>query len=446
MKVEKKELSKTQIELNVELSVEEFKSYIIKGAEEISKSVKIDGFRNGKAPLEVVIQKVGEMNVLDHSARIVINKTLEKVIKENTDKQLLGNPSIDITMLSPGNPLKYKIIASFLPNVELGKYKDNNIEAEIVKVTDKEIKKTINTLREQMVSETLVDRKAKKDDKVIVDIDMFVDKVPLEGGQSKDTSVLLGKDYLVKGFDDNIVDSKKGDELNFDLKYPKDYPQVNFAGKNINFKVKVKDVYERKLPAIDGEFMKKFGVKNEKELNDVVRKDIKKEKEYKANQETEGKVIKKIVENSKFDEIPDILITEETKKMMTELEQNITSQGGKFDDYLSSIKKSKEEMEKELLPNAITRVKSALVIREIGIKEGLSVTEEEINQKVEELLNQYKGYEKVEEKIKEPGYRSYLHNMLLNNKIVQKLKDWNIKDVGKRVKKVKSNNSSENKK
>ncbi len=446
MKVEKKELSKTQIELNVELSVEEFKSYIIKGAEEISKSVKIDGFRNGKAPLEVVIQKVGEMNVLDHSARIVINKTLEKVIKENTDKQLLGNPSIDITMLSPGNPLKYKIIASFLPNVELGKYKDNNIEAEIVKVTDKEIKKTINTLREQMVSETLVDRKAKKDDKVIVDIDMFVDKVPLEGGQSKDTSVLLGKDYLVKGFDDNIVDSKKGDELNFDLKYPKDYPQVNFAGKNINFKVKVKDVYERKLPAIDGEFMKKFGVKNEKELNDVVRKDIEKEKEYKANQETEGKVIKKIVENSKFDEIPDILITEETKKMMTELEQNITSQGGKFDDYLSSIKKSKEEMEKELLPNAITRVKSALVIREIGIKEGLSVTEEEINQKVEELLNQYKGYEKVEEKIKEPGYRSYLHNMLLNNKIVQKLKDWNIKDVGKRVKKVKSNNSSENKK
>ncbi len=446
MKVEKKELSKTQIELNVELSVEEFKSYIIKGAEEISKSVKIDGFRNGKAPLEVVIQKVGEMNVLDHSARMVINKTLEKVIKENTDKQLLGNPSIDITMLSPGNPLKYKIIASFLPNVELGKYKDNNIEAEIVKVTDKEIKKTINTLREQMVSETLVDRKAKKDDKVIVDIDMFVDKVPLEGGQSKDTSVLLGKDYLVKGFDDNIVDSKKGDELNFDLKYPKDYPQVNFAGKNINFKVKVKDVYERKLPAIDEEFMKKFGVKNEKELNDVVRKDIEKEKEYKANQETEGKVIKKIVENSKFDEIPDILITEETKKMMTELEQNITSQGGKFDDYLSSIKKSKEEMEKELLPNAITRVKSALVIREIGIKEGLSVTEEEINQKVEELLNQYKGYEKVEEKIKEPGYRSYLHNMLLNNKIVQKLKDWNIKDVGKRVKKVKSNNSSENKK
>jgi len=404
MQVEKKDLEKSQVELDVELSLEEFKPYIEQGVKEVSKEVKIDGFRDGHAPADIVMKKVGEMNVLDRSARIAINKTLEKIVKDNVEKQVIGNPKVDVTMLAPGSPLKYKVIFAYLPTVKLGKYKGNKIKSEKVEIKDAEIEKTIDALKEQMISEALVDRKCNKNDKVVMDIEMFVDKVPMEGGQSKGTSVLLGKEYLVEGFDKNIIGAKKGDELNFTIKFPKKHHDAKFADKDVEFKIKVNDVYERKLPEMNEDFFKKFGVKDEKGLKTVIKADI--------------------------GELPDILIKEETKKMMSEIEQDITSKGGKLNDYLSSLKKSREEFENDLFPNAEARVKSALVMREIGIKEKIDVSEKEIDDKVDELLNQYKGYQKVEERVKEPGYRTYLHNLLVNNKIMQSLRDWNLVSSG----------------
>jgi len=103
----------------------------------------------------------------------------------------------------------------------------------------------------------------------------------------------------------------------------------------------------------------------------------------------------------------------------------VTSRGAKFSDYLSSLNKTRDQLTLDLLPNAIKRVKSALAIRQIAILEKLSVDEKEIDKKIEELLKQYKGYEKVEKRIKEPNYRMYLHNSLINNKVVDKLKEWN---------------------
>lgn len=426
MKVEKKDLEKSQVELNIELSLDEFKPYIEKGVKEVSKGMKIDGFRDGNAPADMVMKKAGEMNVLDHSARIAINKTLESAVKENLKKQVIGNPKVDVTMLAPGSPLKYKVIFAYLPDVKLGEYKGNKIKAEKLDVKDSDVNKTIEALKEQMITETLVDRKCSDNDKVVLDIEMFVDNVPMEGGQSKGTSVLLGKEYLVKGFDKNIIGAKKGDELNFTIKFPEKHHDTKFANKDVEFKIKVNDVYERKLPEMDESFFKKFGVSDEKALKNVIMVDMKAEKGREAEQKTDSKIIEKIVKISEVDELPDLLINEETKKMMSEIEQDITGKGGKLEDYLSSLKKSREEFEKDLLPSAISRVRSALVMREIGIKEKIDASEKEIDDKVAELLKQYKGYQKVEDRINEPGYRTYLHNILVNNKIMQSLRDWNI--------------------
>ena len=119
MKVEKKDLERSEVELNIELSLEEFKPYIKEGAKKVSQEVKIDGFRSGAVPFDVLKQKVGEMSILEESARIAINKTLPEAIEKNVEGQPVGNPKVDITKLAPDNPLSYKVVVALLPEVKL---------------------------------------------------------------------------------------------------------------------------------------------------------------------------------------------------------------------------------------------------------------------------------------------------------------------------------------
>jgi len=426
MKVIKKDLGKSQIELLVELSLEEFKPYIEKGAKEVSKETKIEGFRPGNVPYDVLKQKVGEMTILEQGVRLAINKTIDQVIEENVKEQPIGQPEITITKITPDNPIEYKITLSILPEITLGKYKDLKVKKEEVKIEKEEIEKTLTQLLEMRVKEVISDKEAKNVDKVLVNLAMFLDKVPVEGGQSQDTAIILGKGYVVPGFDKQLVGAKKGDKKEFSLPFPKDHFQKNLAGKLVDFKVEVKEVYEREVPKADDEFAKSLGTKNLDELKDNLKKNVEKEKKQAAEQKEELKIIEKTLETTKFTDIPEVLITNESQAMMSELEQNITSQGGKIEDYLSSMKKTREQLILDLMPNAIKRVKSALLIREIAKAEKIQISTEEIDKKQNELLEQYKGYEKVLARVKEPGYKAYLANTLINTKVIKKLKEWNL--------------------
>lgn len=426
MQVTKKTLEKSQIELTVELTVEEFKPYIEKGVKKISEEMKIEGFRPGKAPFEIVKQKVGEITILEESARIAINKTIEIAMKENTDEQIVGQPQVDIIKLAPGNPLEYKVTFSVLPDVKLGDYKDFKIKKEKATTTDDETDKIINDLRDSRAKEILADREIKEGDKVIADIEMFLDNVPIEGGQGKGAVIIVGKDYIIPGFDKKIINAKKEESKEFSLPYPKDYHQANIAGKMVEFRVKIKEIYERQLPEINDELAKNFGLKNIEEMKKNIKESLEQEKIQKAEQEAELKIFDKILEKTKFEDIPEILIDHEAKTMMAELEQTITSRGGKFSDYLTSINKTNEQLILDLLPSAIKRVKTALIVKQIASEEKIKVSEKEIDEKIEELLKQYKGYEKVEARVKEPAYRGYLENSLTNKKVLEKLMEWNL--------------------
>jgi len=426
MQITKKPLAKSQIELTVELTVEEFKPYIEKGVKKLSEEMKIEGFRPGKAPFEVVKQKVGEITILEESARIAINKTVEGALKENTDEQIVGQPQVDIIKLAPGNPLEYKITFSVLPEVKLGNYKDFKIKKEKAETTDEETNKIIDDLREARAKEVITDREIKEGDKAIVDIEVFLDNVPIEGGQGKGTAVIIGKDYLIPGFDKKLIGAKKDEAREFSLPYPKDHHQANLAGKMVQFRVKTKEIYERQVPEINDELAKNFGLKNVEEMKKNIKESLEQEKNQKAEQEAEIKIFDKILEKTKFGDIPEVLIDHEAKTMIAELEQTIVSRGGKFSDYLASINKTNEQLTLDLLPNAVKRVKTALIVRQIALEEKIKVSEKEIDEKIEELLKQYKGYAKVEERVKEPAYRGYLENSLTNKKILDKLKEWNL--------------------
>lgn len=431
MNVQKKQLEKSQVELMVEISVDEMKPYIKLGAEKVSREIKIDGFRPGKVPYDVLKAKIGEQTILEEAARVAINKTIDKAINENMEEnQSVGQPQVNITKLAPENPLEYKIVLAVLPEIKLGDYKNLKVETghgASQEVKDEELNKTLEYLRESGVKEKIVDREANEGDKILVDMEMFLDKVPIEGGQGKGVAVIVGKDYVVPGFDKNLIGIKKGEIKDFSLPYPADHHMTNLAGKIVEHRVKINEVYERELPELNDEFAVKFGLKSLEELKSNIKKNLESEKKQKAEQKQEIEILEKIVKNSKFGDIPELLVNDEAHTMLHELEHSVQTQGGKFEDYLGSIKKTKEQLTLDLLPDAVKRVKTALAIREIAEVEKIKVNEIEITKKIGELLNQYKGYKKVEARVKEPGYRVYLENTLVNKKVIEKLREWNVK-------------------
>jgi trigger factor len=430
MQVSKKDLGKAQIELIVELSVEEMAPYIEKGAQKVSEEVKIEGFRPGKVPFDILKQKIGEMTILEEAANIAVRKTIDEAIEKNTmERQAIGQPEVSITKLAPNNPFEYKVVLSILPTVALGKYKDLNIKIEEAKLEKGELDKAIAELREMRAQEKITDRAAEIGDKAVVDIKMFLNKVPVEDGEHKELAVMLGKDYLVPGFDKKIVGMKKGEERKFELPYPDNHHMKNLAGKMVEFEVIAKEIYSRELPELNDEFATFFRMKDLAELKKNLEESILHERKHKVDSKNEAEMVTKIIDDTKFGDLPEVMVQSELKNMLAELEQSVVRQGGKFEDYLEHLKKDRASLMFEMSPNAIKRVKSALVIREIAVIEKIAATEHEVMDKIEDLKKEYVNNKEVLKMFQEHGYVHYLQNVLTNEKVITKLKEWNYAPV-----------------
>ncbi|MDP2709200.1 MAG: trigger factor [bacterium] len=426
MNISKKDLGKSQIELTVELSAEEFGPYVSRGAVKVSEQVKIEGFRPGKAPYEILKAKIGEMTILEEAARIAIDKTLDKVIKENISGQMVGQPQVNITKLAPGNPMEYKLILTMLPDITLGDYKGLKIKEAAAEVKAEAAEKLINELRQMRANETISESPAKEGDRVIADIKIFLDNVPVEGGQGKGAGFIIGQDYLLPGFDKQIIGAKKNETREFKLPYPAGYHDKNLAGKMAEFKVIIKEVYQRVLPEVDERFAQSFGLKSPEELRSNIKKSLTAEKQAEEARKSEAAMLDKIIASSKFGEIPESLIKHEGEVMMSELEYNVKQQGGKFEDYLTHLKKTREQLALEMMPDAVKRVKVSLIIREVAEREKIKVSDEEIHKVIEDIAKQYKGDKTVEERVRGHAYHDYVENNLTGKKTMEKLREWNV--------------------
>lgn len=432
MQSTKKDLGKSQAELNVSLEFKEFQPYIEEGAKHVSEHVKIEGFRPGKVPYEILKQKVGEISILEEAAHIAIRKTIDDVFaKELAGRQPIGQPKIEIIKLAPENPLEYKVIVSLLPTVALGEYKGLNIVKEKPEVSAEDIDKTIKEILEMRAKESLSSEPAKDGDKLVLNVSLSLDKVPVEGGQAQDVTVVLGKEYMVPGFDAQMKGIKQGEKREFKLLYPETHHQANLAGKMVEFAVTATSVYSRELPALDDELAKEMHFKNIDDLKSAIEKNILADRERQADIKAELKMLETIADKAKFEDIPEDLLEREADNMMAELERNVVSQGGNFDDYLGHLKKNKAELRLELLPNAVKRIKTALIIREVGIIEKVEVSKKAIEEKLEALKKMYSQNPEAMKQLGSHEYFHHLENMMFNDQVVAQLKSWNYADSGK---------------
>lgn len=423
MNVKKETLEKSQIKLTVELSADEFLPYVEKAARRIAEQVEIPGFRKGQAPTEMVRQKVGDMALHQEAAQLAVEKTLSEAI-EKEKLQTVGQPAIGIEKLAPGNAFVYTASVPLLPEVKLGDIKKLGVKPEEIKVTAEEIEKVIHNVLRMRAKEQLVDRAAKMGDKVELDFDVYLDSIPVDGGTGKKYPLVLGEKTMIPGFEEQVVGLKAGETKEFKLSFPKDYHQKMLAGKETEFKVKVLAVYEVVLPEVTDEFAKTLGdFKTAADMKAAVEKNLKEEKEQQADGKFEREMLEALIGVSKFGDIPEVMLTQETKVMMTELEQNVQRQGLDFTEYLLHLKKDRKQLMLDLTPDAAKRIKSALLIRELAKQEKIEPTEEELKAEMDQLRHAYEGNQAVLRQLESAAYREYLGNVVRNRKTIHWLKD-----------------------
>ena len=429
MSVIKNNISASRVELLVTVSAEDMVRYAQQAAAQLSEKNKIEGFRPGKAPFEVIKNRLGDMAIAEEASQIAVSKTIDSAIKENIGEEWIGQPEITITKLVPNGDFEYKALVTLIPEVKLGKYKDLKLKKDKLEVTDEEIMKVVDHLREGRVKEVVVERGAELTDKVVLDVNMFLDKVPVDGGQGKDVVVIIGKDYFVPGFDEHLMGLKRGDEKSFSVHYPADHHLKNLANQQVDFTVTIKDVFARELPKLNEEFISAFGLKNEAELKKNIQHSLEHEKKHELDNKLERELLEKIINNSEIAELPEVLIDNEKEIMLRELEYNVNSSGGKFADYLTSINKTPELLKTEFLPQATERVKASLILRSIIKVEEIKISDQAIDKEVASLKEQYAHDAKALETISSLYYRRHVESSLLNRESLAKLFAWNIIDV-----------------
>jgi len=430
MNITKKELSKFQIELTIEVPEAELQPYLVKAAEDISKETEVPGFRPGKAPYDIIKGRVGEMAIWQRSLDNVIAKTLfEALNKEMPNAEIVSQPQVDIEKMAPGNPLVYKAIVTLLPEITLGDYSKIEVKKKEVKVDPKEIDRTLEYLRNSYAKEEIKLSKLETGDKAEVSFQVFVDSVPIEGGQAEKHPLIIGENRFIPGFEEQLIGLSKNEKKEFELRFPENYHQKNLAGKLAKFKVEVKETFKRTLPELNDDFAKTLGgYKNLAEVRAGVEKNIKDEETRKATERDELEMLDKLIEQTTFSDIPETLVHAEAHRMVGELRVSIEQQGLNFEDYLTHLKKSEEDLVHGFDADAKKRVQTALIIKEIAKREKIEVSDKEIKEEIDRISKFYAENTEAQENIQSPAYKNYLQNILANRKVISWLKEKIIKN------------------
>ncbi len=427
MQIKKDRLSPSTLKLTVTLEPAEYQKHLERAARELSRDLKIKGFRPGLAPYHVIKQHLGEQEILNHAAERIIAHSYAEIVKKN-NYNTLGAPKIKIIKMAPGNPFTYEAEIYLTPQVKLPDLSQIKIKAKKTQIEDKEINHLLEHLAKSRAKEMAVDRPAQNKDLVKLDYNISIDNVPQEDGQQKNFEVYLGEKHMVPGFEEQITGLKAGQTKKFTVKFPDDYFQKNFAGKNCQFDVKINQVLQLDIPKIDDAFAQSLGnFKNLDELKKQITDNLKQEKQQQADKELEQEIFEQLIKKSTIGELPAPAIDHEVETIFKELEADLAQRGLAMETWLKNMNKTAEQLKKDLRPQAEKRLKSALIIKAVAEQEKLQATPEEIQAEVDKLISTYQNDPATVGQIKSESYRNYLGNLITGQKVITWLKEKLVK-------------------
>lgn len=420
MKTNLKKLPKSQIEIEFELDAEEFSKYIDKALDYLKSHVKMDGFRPGQVPKELVEKKVETEDLLMEAGDLAVKASYTKFVNEN-NLEPISDPEVQIKKIARGSEFLFTVKVSVLPEVELPDYKAiaSKVKKQDVAVTKDELEDAINYLQKSRAKFSQVDRASQKKD--VVEIE-YSNKDINNGKEIKDRFI-LGEGGFMKDFEDNVTGMKAGEEKTFTARFPENHPQKDLAGKEGEFKVKMISVQQMELPPLDDEFAKGLGAfENMAALRENIKEGITLEKREAEKQKRRNEIVSNVSQKITFD-LPEKIVEQEEKRLFENFKNQVTKGANvSFEEYLKTTQKTEEEIQASFKLEAEKRIKNFLVLRQIGKAEHVEVSNEEIR---EEMNKVTKNYQKEQiEKIDINQLKEYAKDVIYNEKVFGALESF----------------------
>ncbi|MBR3323625.1 trigger factor [Candidatus Saccharibacteria bacterium] len=424
MKVTSKDLSDTKVEIKVVLDKKDLAEARKKAVARMSKEVKVQGFRKGKAPIEVAEKQMDPNDINANALDIAIRTSVPKAFEE-AKKAPLIIPNVNVTKFVPEETAEYTATADILPEIKLGDYKKLSVKRESPKVTAKEVNDVLDNIAKAYAEKAPVKRQAKLGDEVTIDFEGKKDGVAFDGGAAKDYKLELGSGAFIPGFEDGVVGHESGDRFDIDLTFPKDYHNDDLAGKKATFNVLLKQVTEIKKPEYNDDFAKKCGpFKNMDELKADIKKNLEAQNEYKANEKFKDDLVRKLVEKSKVS-APEVMVKDQLRFIKDDITRNAQAQGMTFEDYLKQTGQSEKDWEKQATEVAELRVKSSLCLQVLARDEKIAADDKDVDAKLAELKEVYKKSPEALKQLKDPNVRQDIKNRMTIDKTLDYLVDLN---------------------
>lgn len=407
-------LSKSKVEVAINIAKEEWENYIKEAYIKNKHNYVIEGFRKGKVPMNLLLNRYGKEYFFEDALDIALDKSYEEVLnKENFE--VVARPEVDIKELSDDG-VKVVITMIVKPEFELGQYKGLTVKKEEIVVTDEEIDAVIN--KELNDRARLIEKEtiAENGDTVMIDYSGRIGETKFEGGTAKNQPLELGSGTFIPGFEEQVVGMAKGETKDITVTFPENYGSTDLAGKEAIFEITVNSIQAKEVPQLDDEFVKDIDdeLNTVEEWKEKIRTNIQIQKETNAEYKVENDLVDAIVNNTEI-EIPDCMVEEELDYRIQEMEQQMAQYGIKFEDYLKYTGETVENIKESKKEEAVRNIKVRLVLEEICKKENITVSADEIKDKLADI--------KDEQQLRQAT--NYYANQIVTDKLFAFLKENN---------------------
>lgn len=403
--------------LTIEVDAETVEQALDKAFKKVVTKVNVPGFRKGKVPRKMFEQRFGIESLYQDALDVMLPDAYGKAIEE-TGIEPVDYPEIDVKQMEQGKNMIFTATVTVKPEVQLGEYKDLEVEEQDSAVTDEDVDAELKKLQEKN-AELVVkeDGEVENGDTVVIDFEGFVDGEAFEGGQADNYSLVIGSGQFIPGFEDQIIGMKAGEEKDVNVSFPEEYHAAELAGKPAVFKVNLHEIKYKELPELDDEFAK--DVNDEVETLDELKANLKEklqaDKEHQAMHAKQDAVIGKAVENATVD-IPEAMIKSEVDRMMKEFEQRLQMQGLNLELYFQFSGQDEAALREQMQADAEGRVKTNLVLEAIVAAENIEVSEEDLEKEYENIAGMYQT--SVEDVKKMLGGNNYVEEDLKVRKAI----------------------------
>lgn len=381
---------KNVVTLKITVESDVFEAACQKAYNQNKVKFNIPGFRKGKATRAVIEKMYGEGVFFEDAIDVVFPENYKKAVEE-LNLEVIDRPALDVEQIGKGKDLVMLITVEVKPEVKLGEYKGLEVKKVESEVTEEDLDSELKRMQEQNARLiTVEDRGIVDQDNISLDFCGSVDGVEFQGGKAENYSLVVGSNTFIPGFEEQLLGMKLGEEKNVNVTFPEDYNSDELKGKEAVFAVKINEIKEKQLPAIDDEFVKDT---TEFDTLEALKADIKvkladKKKKY-AEDTMKNELVEKLAENMEV-EIPEVMVKTEIENMMRDFEQNLSYQGMDLKTYFQYTGTNKEILSEQMKEDAEKRVKISLAVDAVSKAEAIEATDADLEAEYAKMAEIYK--------------------------------------------------------